>query len=99
MKLQMNLESGIELMELDYLPGANDTELLDSELKLLEGEFKVVLDSLTSIEASKAVTQEVFEMMSGKTFGFGVIGLLVVIGINLVFYRMIKKILQERKRI
>lgn len=95
----MNLESGIELMELDYLPGANDTELLDSELKLLEGEFKVVLDSLTSIEASKAVTQEVFEMMSGKTFGFGVIGLLVVIGINLVFYRMIKKILQERKRI
>lgn len=44
-------------MELDYLPGANDTQVLDSELKLLEDEFKVVLDSLTSIEASKAMTQ------------------------------------------
>lgn len=95
----MNLESGIELMELDYLPGANDTQLLDSELKLLEEEFKVVLDSLTSIESSKAVTQEVSEMMSGKTFAFGIIGLVVIIFVNLVFYKLIKKILQERKRI
>lgn len=33
---KLKLESGIELMELDILPGANDTQLLEQELDLLE---------------------------------------------------------------
>lgn len=96
---KVKIESGIELMELEVLAGASDTQILDSELALLEEQYKAVLDSLISIESSKAASKEVFELMSGKTATFAIAGLLVVVGMNLVFYRVVRKSLRERKRI
>lgn len=37
--------------------------------------------------------------MSGRTILFGVMGLVVIVGINVIFYNLIKKSLKDKKRI
>lgn len=99
MKLSIDIQSGLELLEFELLPDKNDSENLDRELNWLENQKKNMFSILERMESLRASTEGLTELMSVKMIGFAIIGLLSIIVVNFMFYRELKKTFKERKLI
>lgn len=99
LKITFKLQTGLELMELEILPDKTDNEYLDREVTFLEQQHNELFSSLEKIESAREATSTMLNLMSTKIIGFGVVGFLVIIAVNYLFYREVKKTLHERKMI
>ena len=97
LRLSVDIQSGLELMEFELLPDKNDSENLDRELNWLEGQKRNMFEILERMEGLRASTEGLTELMSVKMIGFAVIGLLSIVVVNFLFYREIRKEFKVRK--
>ena len=86
-------------MEFEILPDKNDAQNLDREIKWLDGQKKVLFETLERMESLRASTEGLTSMMSTKMIGFAIIGLLSIIVVNFIFYKELKKAFKDRKLI
>lgn len=99
MKLNVNIQSGLELMEFELLPDKSDAENLERELSWLESQKSKLFESLDRTEGLRATSENLTNLMSTKMIGFAIVGLLSIIAVNVLFYRELKKTFKERKLI
>lgn len=91
--------SGIEVMELHELPNLDDAENLERELNWLSSQNDALKERADNLVGLRNTNEEIAMMVGTKMIIFAVIGMLVILGVNLVFYRSIKKTLKDRKLI
>jgi hypothetical protein len=99
MKIALNIQSGLELMEFEMLPDKSDSENLERELGWLENQKAKLFESLDRMEGLRATSEGLSNLMSTKMIGFAVVGLLSIVVVNLLFYRELKKTFKDRKLI
>lgn len=99
MKINVNIQSGLELMEFELLPDKSDAENLERELSWLESQKAKLFESLDRTEGLRATSESLTNLMSMKMIGFAIVGLLSIIAVNVLFYRELKKTFKERKLI
>lgn len=99
MKLKVNIQSGLELMEFELLPDKSDSENLERELGWLENQKLKIFDVLDRMESLRATSEGLTNLMSTKMIGFAIVGLLCIIVVNILFYRELKKTFKDRKLI
>lgn len=99
MKLNVNIQSGLELMEFEMLPDKSDSENLERELGWLENQKEKLFESLDRMEGLRATSEGLSNLMSTKMIGFAIVGLLSIIVVNILFYRELKKTFKDRKLI
>jgi hypothetical protein len=56
MKLKVNIQSGLELMEFELLPDKSDSENLERELGWLESQKTKIFDVLDRMESLRATS-------------------------------------------
>lgn len=98
-KMFMNIMSGLEMANMEYLPDNTDQENLHKEIDWLEGQKKSLFDALNRIEGVRTTADQLSANMNTKYIIFAMLGLLGVIGVNFVFYTQTKKTLKDRKLI
>jgi hypothetical protein len=98
-KLSVNIQSGLELMEFEMLPNKSDSENLERELGWLENQKLKLFESLDRMEGLRATSEGLTNLMSTKMIGFAIVGLLTIIVVNVLFYRELKKTFKDRKLI
>ena len=54
--MSVDIQSGLELMEFEILPDKNDAENLDREIKWLDGQKKILFETLERMESLRAST-------------------------------------------
>ncbi len=99
MKINANIQSGLELMEFELLPDKSDAENLERELSWLESQKSKLFESLDRTEGLRATSESLTNLMSTKMIGFAIVGLVSIIAVNVLFYRELKKTFKERKLI
>lgn len=98
-KLNANIQSGLELMEFELLPDKSDAENLERELSWLQNQKSKLFESLDRTEGLRATSENLTNLMSTKMIGFAIVGLVSIIVVNVLFYRELKKTFKERKLI
>jgi hypothetical protein len=99
MRLNIQIQSGLELMEFELLPDETDSENLERELGWLENQKSKLVESLGRMEGLRATSEGLTNLMGTKMIGFAVVGLLGIAIVNLLFYRELKKTFRDRKLI
>ena len=56
-------------------------------------------NSVSKMEGLRSIAKEISNMRSLKMIIFAVLGLFVVVGVNIMFYKEMKKTFKERKLI
>jgi hypothetical protein len=91
--------TGLELVNLDYLPDNNDQQNLHREIDWLEGQKKTLFDALNRIEGVRVTADDLKNKMNTSYIIFAILGLLGVLVMNYVFYTQTRKTLKDRKLI
>lgn len=99
MRVNVQIQSGLELMEFELLPDETDSENLERELGWLENQRAKLVESLGRMEGLRASSEGLSSLMGTKMVGLAVVGLLGMAVVNLLFYREIKKTFRDRKLI
>lgn len=99
MRIAINIQSGLELMEFEMLPDKSDSENLERELSWLQNQKAKLFESLERMEGLRATSEGLSNLMSTKMIGFAIVGLLSIVVVNVIFYRELKKTFKDRKLI
>jgi hypothetical protein len=99
LRVQVEIMTGLEMANLEYLPNNNDQENLHKEIDWLDGQKQKILEVITRQEGNGISSQDATSKMSVKYIVLAVLGLGSVIAVNLAFYLQTKKTLKERKLI
>jgi hypothetical protein len=86
-------------MNFQHLPSLNDQENIHREVDWLENQKNKLLESINRIDTGRASSSDLADLMSTKLVVFAILGLVVIIGMNLVFYQQTKQTLRSRKLI
>ncbi len=99
LRVYLNIMTGLELVNLDYLPDNNDQQNLHREIDWLEGQKKTLFDALNRIEGVRVTADELKNKMNTSYIVFAILGLVGVLVMNYVFYTQTRKTLRDRKLI
>lgn len=97
MDFDMTISTGLELMDFSNTPDVGEKELINHELSLLQNEMSALMSELEAIEHAKMNTEDLFKMMSVRTLGFGILGGVILVLVNIGLYYEIRKTLKEHK--
>jgi hypothetical protein len=99
LRARVEIMSGLEMANLDYLPSNNDQENLHKEIDWLEKQKSKIFDVITRHENNRATAADLTSTMSIKYVILAVVGLASVVAVNTAFYFQTKKTLKDRKLI
>lgn len=86
-------------MEFSLLPDKSDTENLEREISWIESQKKNLYETIQQVEQNKVNNAAISNTLSLKMILFAIIGLVSIAGVNLLFFKEIKKTFKERKLI
>lgn len=86
-------------MNFQHLPSLNDQENLHREVDWLENQKNKLLESINRIDNGRVRSGDLADTMSTKLVIFAILGLIAIVGMNIVFYQQAKKTLKSRKLI
>jgi hypothetical protein len=98
-KMFINIMTGLELANLDYLPNSSDQQNLHREIDWLDGQKKTLFDALNRIENVRTTADSLNSKMNTSYIVLAVLGLLAVLAVNFLFYTQTRKTLKDRKLI
>ena len=88
---------GIELADINLLPGADDAKNLDKLVDVLNKAYQEVKEREHYSMTVNEYNMELQKLVSFKSVGFGFLSITVVLIISFLHYLEIKRVLRNRK--
>ena len=86
-------------MDLKAVPDETDQERVEREAKYIEKQADKINEAIQGSAVTRRDRDEYANLMRKKLIGYGVLGIIVLLGVSLGFFANLRKIFKERKMI